>query len=138
MDEIAGTINEQVILQIGYTNYKPINADYFDFKNSSDEIKQLNRAARVVVSHAGVGSILTAIDEKTPVIIVPRQKKFNEHIDDHQLEIAKTISDNKNLIVAYNIEDLDELLKLNFTFTESNNKSTLVKSIKDYLISISY
>jgi beta-1,4-N-acetylglucosaminyltransferase len=75
MDEIAGKIDEKVIMQIGNTKYKPVNAEYFEFAEYS-KIQKLNSDARIVVSHAGVGSILTALEQKTHLIIFPSIKKI--------------------------------------------------------------
>ncbi len=88
MDEIAGTIDEDVIMQIGHTNYTPKNATYFRFKDDFSEIVNLNKNARLVVCHGGAGSIIAALEQKTPVIAVPRLKKFREHLNDHQFEIS--------------------------------------------------
>lgn len=137
MDEIAGITDEQVIMQIGYTTYKPVNAEYFSFLESFEEILRLNREARVVVSHAGAGSIVTALKEKTPVIVVPRLKKYNEHMNDHQLEIAKAMSENKNVIVIYDVENLEGSLKSDFPFIDECNENKLAYSLKTYLSSIS-
>lgn len=136
MDEIAGKIDEQVIMQVGYTAYKPVNAQYFDFAGYS-KIKQLNNDARIVVSHAGVGSILTALGQKTHLIIVPRLKKYYEVVDDHQLEIAKAMSDDKNVTVLYDPGSLEDCLKLNFDFVEGFNDNKLVYRLKSYISSIS-
>jgi beta-1,4-N-acetylglucosaminyltransferase len=137
MDEIAGKIDEDVVMQIGHTAYKPVNAEYFSFLDSFEEILRLNRDARVVVSHAGAGSIVTALKEKTPVIVVPRLKKYNEHMNDHQLEIAKAMSDNKNVTVLYNIESLEDSLKLSFNFVEECNTNKLVYQLQNYILSLS-
>jgi UDP-N-acetylglucosamine transferase subunit ALG13 len=137
MDEIAGKIDEKVIMQIGYTNYKPINADYFSFIDSFEEILRLNRDSRVVVSHAGAGSIVTALKQKTPVIAVPRLKKYNEHINDHQLDIAHAMSDDKNITIVYNIESLEYCLKSNFYFVEGFTNHDLVPQLKNYIVSLS-
>lgn len=137
MDEIAGKIDEEVIMQIGYTNYKPLNADYFSFIDSFEEIKRLNRDSRVVVSHAGAGSILTALKQKTPVIAVPRLQKYNEHINDHQLEIAHAMSDDKNITIVYNVESLEDCFKSNFCFVESFADHKLAPQLKKYILSLS-
>ncbi len=137
MDEIAGKTDEQVIMQIGCMTYKPVNAEYFSFLESFEEILRLNREARVVVSHAGAGSIVTALKEKTPVIVVPRLKKYNEHMNDHQLEIAKAMSENKNVTVIYDVENLEGSLKSDFPFIDECNENKLVYSLKTYLSSIS-
>lgn len=137
MDEIAGITDEQVIMQIGYTTYKPVNAEYFSFLESFEEILRLNREARVVVSHAGAGSIVTALKEKTPVIVVPRLKRYDEHMNDHQLEIAKAMSENKNVTVIYDVEDLDDYLKLDFNFVEECKDNRLVSSLSKFLSQLS-
>ncbi|MDD4523903.1 MAG: glycosyltransferase [Methanosarcina sp.] len=137
MDEIAGKTDEQVIMQIGYTTYKPVNAEYFSFLESFEEILRLNREARVVVSHAGAGSIVTALKEKTPVIVVPRLKKYDEHMNDHQLEIAKAMSENKNVTVVYDVETLDDCLKSDFNFVEEFVDDKLATQLKKYILSLS-
>jgi beta-1,4-N-acetylglucosaminyltransferase len=136
MDEIAGKTDEKVIMQIGYTKSKPVNAEYFEFAEYS-KIQKLNSDARIVVSHAGVGSILTALEQKTHLLIVPRLKKYDEVVDDHQLEIAKELSENPNVTVVYDIEYLEESLKTDFSFVEESSGNRLVRSLKNYIFSIS-
>jgi beta-1,4-N-acetylglucosaminyltransferase len=136
MDEVAAKIDEKVIMQIGHTHYKPINSDYFVFVESSEEIEKLNRDARIVVSHAGVGSILTALNQKTPIIIVPRLKEFNEHIDDHQLEIANKLSDDQRIRVIYKIDDLEDYLNLEIKFEGEKGNKNFLRRLSDYLNSI--
>jgi UDP-N-acetylglucosamine transferase subunit ALG13 len=133
MDEIAGKIDEKIIMQIGYTNYKPMNAEHFSFVDNFEEILKLNRESRVVVSHAGAGSIVTALKQNTPVIVVPRLKKYNEHMNDHQLEIAHAMSENKNVTVICDVESLEECLKSEFNFVEKSNDNKLVCHLKSYL-----
>lgn len=53
------------------------------------EMAALCEQARAVVSHAGVGSIMTALAAGKQPIVVPRLRRFDEHVDDHQLQIAK-------------------------------------------------
>jgi UDP-N-acetylglucosamine transferase subunit ALG13 len=134
MDEIAGEIDEKVIMQTGFSRYKPVNAEYFDFRENFGEIVKLNRDARVVVSHAGVGCILTALDQKTPLVLVPRLKKFDEHCDDHQLEIVAAMSDNPNIKVINNVDELKNVLFQDMTYKgEQANASRLVDSLKRFL-----
>ena len=111
MDEIAGGIDEEVIAQIGSTKYRPKNMTYFTFVEDENEILELYKKARIIVSHAGVGSILTIFNYTKPLIIVPRLKKFNEHIDDHQLEIAEVLKNNGKFTLVYDIKNLETALK---------------------------
>jgi UDP-N-acetylglucosamine transferase subunit ALG13 len=137
MDEIAGRIDEEVVMQIGHTDYKPVNARFFDFLESFEEIERLNREARVVVSHAGAGSILTALEQKSSVIVVPRLRNYSEHMDDHQLEIAEAMSENQRVKAVYDVDELEDCLQSDLSFVDERNENRLVDSVKDYLSSIS-
>jgi len=135
MDEIASKIDEEVIMQIGTSRYKPKNAVYFDFINDFEKVKKLNRKARVVVCHGGAGTIITALDEGKPVIAVPRLKKYGEHINDHQLELVDVLSNIGKILAVYDIELLEKALKNPFA---NNNKKVerdhnIVRKIREYL-----
>lgn len=110
MDEIAGSMDEKVIMQIGHTNYKPINAEYFDF-NTYPEIQELNRKARVVVCHGGEGAIITALEQGASVISVPRLKRYGEHSNDHQLDIVNAMAEEGKIMAVYDIDGLEDALR---------------------------
>ena len=136
MDEIAGKISELVVMQIGETPYEPKYARYFKY-TSRDEMEDLYRNARIIVGHAGVGTITKALEYKKPVILVPRIKKYKESINDHQLEIAKELEKEGTATIVYNIGDLESALKtvhFNDTYQVEN---MLVKNLKGYLDQIS-
>lgn len=134
MDEIAGRIYEDVIIQIGKTTYEPKNAEYFRF-TSNEEIDRLYENARVVVCHAGVGSILTALEHGKSVIAVPRGKKYGEHVDDHQLEIARELEKEGRITVVHDIGELEDVLTNvsagSVVKVEKDNR--LVRELKEYL-----
>lgn len=134
MDKIAGKIEEKVIMQIGNTSYEPKYAEYFRFA-SKEEIDELHNSARVVVCHAGVGSILTALQYNKPVIIVPRKKKYGEVMDDHQLEIVRELEKDCRIIAVHDIAVLDSALMSvspNPCVKFENNNS-LAKALRKYL-----
>jgi UDP-N-acetylglucosamine transferase subunit ALG13 len=135
MDEIAGKIDEEVIMQIGSSKYRPKNARYFDFINDFENIIELNRKARIVVCHGGAGTIITALDEGTPVIAVPRLKKYEEHINDHQLELVDALSTSGKILAVYDIELLEKALNSPFVNSHKNfeDNNRMVRAIKNYL-----
>lgn len=137
MDGIAGRMDEVVIMQIGGTTYKPKNARYFRF-TSNEEIDRLYEDARVVVCHAGVGSILTAIEHGKPVIAVPRRKKYGEHIDDHQLEITRELEKEGRITVVCDVRDLEKVLGDVSTASKTlvENERELVKALRKYINSL--
>lgn len=105
MDEIAKVAREPVIIQTGATDTIPSNARYQRFF-SDEDFEDLFSRSRVVVSHAGVGTILKAIQSKKPIICVPRLRRYQEHWDDHQLEICEELSRRGRLNYIANIQEL--------------------------------
>lgn len=91
MDELAAEINEEIIMQIGAAAHEPANAKWFRFADS-ERVDALMAAARVVVAHAGAGTIIGAFRHRRPVVVVPRRAAFNEHVDDHQLDLAQALA----------------------------------------------
>jgi UDP-N-acetylglucosamine transferase subunit ALG13 len=89
-DELAALVEESVLIQRGNTRFTPQSAQYFDFADEATVQEWLSEA-RVVVSHGGAGSILNALQAGKPLVVAPRLKRFREHIDDHQLELAQAL-----------------------------------------------
>jgi beta-1,4-N-acetylglucosaminyltransferase len=115
MDRIAFETGEEVVIQRGATRYTPQAARWFDFAPAS-EMARLSREARVIVSHAGSGSILTSLSYGKPLIVMPRLKKYGEHMDDHQLELTNALSEAGRLLVALEADDLPARLAEALTF----------------------
>jgi UDP-N-acetylglucosamine transferase subunit ALG13 len=136
MDEIARKKKEEVIIQIGNTEYKPKNARYFDFIESYRDIQDLNREARVVVCPASAGAIITALEEKKPVIAVPRLKRYNEHsFDDDELARA-LIKEGLIAAVVYNIDELENAIRSVKGMTiniKKDERKKLINFLKTYL-----
>lgn len=109
MDELAKEINELVIMQIGHSSYIPKNATYFRFTDEQT-YEGLLKDARLVVGHAGLGTILRVLELRKPIIVIPRLRKFGEHMDDHQVEIATILADRGYLAVIYDVRDLEQAI----------------------------
>lgn len=89
-DAIAADTGEQVILQLGNASRYPIHCEWFEFL-PREECLEIQRHARVIVGHAGIGTAIDALSVRRPLIVVPRLKRFNEHLNDHQMEIAEAV-----------------------------------------------
>ena len=136
VDELVekGKIKEKVIAQIGYSTYKPKNYNYFTF-TSGRKILELNKKAKIIITHAGVGSIITALQFKKPIIVVPRLKKFNEHVNDHQLQIAKAFEKEGKILACYDINELEKIIKKAKKFKPKvkKKKSKILSILEEYL-----
>lgn len=113
MDELAAALGEKVILQTGCSAFVPQHAEYFTF-TTSDHIETLNKSARIIISHAAAGSVITALSRRKPVIVVPRRHHLNEHIDDHQLELARALAEERRAVVVYDptVDSLRQAIEL--------------------------
>lgn len=135
MDELVGKINERVLIQIGRTQYKPKNAEYFKFTEDFSKIQELCQKAKVVVTHGGAGTIITALEQGAPVIAVPRLKRYGEMIDDHQLEITGELERAEKIIAVYDVDELECALRNvgeNLVHLGSE-RMRLVNALKEYM-----
>ena len=135
VDKIAERMDEEIIMQIGESTCTPKNAKYFRY-TSSDEIEHLYKASRIVICHAGVGSILTALKFNKLIIIVPRRKIFGEHIDDHQIEIANKLKGTCGIKVVYDLETLEDAIEKSNDICSvqiDENHGELVIKLKAYI-----
>ena len=76
-----------------------------------DEFNELFRKARLIVSHAGMGTILSALQQHKPIVIFPRIAALGEHRNEHQLATAKKFKELGSVYVAMNEEELKTLLR---------------------------
>jgi UDP-N-acetylglucosamine transferase subunit ALG13 len=86
-DRAAALGDEEFFVQSGHTPYQTRCARQVAFL-SLPEYDRLVAQARLVIAHAGSGSIIAAFRYGKPIIVMPRQKRYGEHVNDHQLEIA--------------------------------------------------
>jgi UDP-N-acetylglucosamine transferase subunit ALG13 len=84
--------DERVVAQHGCSSVRPARAECVDFL-PMPELAALVREARVVVTHAGVGSILLCLTNGRSPVVVPRLARFGETVDDHQLESARRFAE---------------------------------------------
>ena len=90
VDEIADATSEKIFVQTGLDKHLPAHCEHFDFK-PREEVEAIQREARVIVAHAGIGSVIDALKAGRPLVVVPRLKRFREHNNDHQLDLARAI-----------------------------------------------
>jgi len=115
-------IPDKVFAQIGNSTYTPENYEYKRFINFVDLVEFIKKS-RIVVTHAGVGSTLLCFDFNKIPIIFPRLSSMREHVDDHQVEFANKLNQEKLVLVSYSPEDL---------INKINNYHNEVKEIKSF------
>jgi len=75
--------SEEIFAQIGNGDYSPENIKFVRYLTKK-EFDIAMREASIIICHAGIGSILSAIDYKVPIVVCPRLAKYGEHRNDHQ------------------------------------------------------
>ena len=103
-----GIIKEDVFIQTGFSTYEPKYCQWsklISYKEMDNKIKE----ARIIITHGGPASFIAPLQIGKIPIVVPRQEKYGEHVNDHQLEFVEQIEKRKNsLIPVYNIKELKE------------------------------
>jgi len=105
LDEIqncisSGLINEEVVVQSGHTSYHSDKMKILDFIPQMD-LEKLITESNYIITHGGVGSIISSIKSNKKVIAVSRLSKYNEHVNDHQIQIVNKFN-NDGYIIGLN------------------------------------
>lgn len=110
-----GIITDEVFIQTGFSTYEP---QYCDWKNiiSYPEMEDYMNRADIIITHGGPATFMGAIAKGKKPIVVPRQEKFGEHVNDHQVEFAEQVSERfGSIVVVEEVNELQNYLRTNFT-----------------------
>lgn len=109
MDGVAGTMCEPVIAQTG-TPSRCLNLIVEPTMSASRYLRVLTQA-RVVVAHAGIGTVLAAQDVGVPVILVPRRAELGEHRNDHQIGTVRALIGRRGITGVWDTKALGQLVR---------------------------
>lgn len=110
VDQWAGLRERSdVFAQIGRSSYRARYIETTQFVDAI-EFRRLVEAASVIVAHAGMGVIITALEYGKPIIVMPRRGDLGETRNDHQVATAKHFSGKGTLFSAFSEEELVEKL----------------------------
>jgi UDP-N-acetylglucosamine transferase subunit ALG13 len=101
----TGLADDQTVWQLGTTAREGLPGKVVS-EMSRDDFEQCARAADVVITHAGIGSLLDLLDMGIYPIVVPRRAHRSEHVDDHQLQIAQLVQA-RGISCVKEVESLD-------------------------------
>ena len=144
-ENIVNTINftnkkikDKVIVQAGCTKYESKNMEIFDLI-PSDKFEQLITKCDLLITHGGVGSILSGLLHEKIVIAAPRLAKYNEHVNDHQLQIIENLGKKKYILVLKDFTKIGKILEKAKDFKPKkfvSNTENIIKNLEDYIDSI--
>lgn len=130
-----GNIKDRVVVQAGCTKYESKDMEIFDLIDR-DKFSELIKDCDLMITHGGVGSILTGLKNNKKIIVAPRLKEYKEHTNNHQLEIIEKFSDARLILPLYDFDKLDEVLKEVKKFKPQkyvSNTNNMIKLIEDYI-----
>lgn len=106
VDEWAGSApGREVFAQVGPSRQAPRHISHAQFI-PPEECSELMAAAEAIVAHAGIGTILTALELGKPVLVMPRRADLGEHRNDHQLATARRLAKLGKVNVAFDETEL--------------------------------
>lgn len=130
-----GIISDKVLVQSGYTKYNSKNMEIIDFVPLV-EFENLINNADLIITHGGVGSIINSIKLGKKVIAVPRLKEYNEHVNDHQIQIVESFDKQGFIKGIFDLSTLPEVLKQIDSFipnTYVSNTENILKIVSEYI-----
>ena len=133
-----GKLTEDIIVQNGHTKYA---SSYFQMQPfiQPDLLDQLYDEARIIITHAGTGSIIKGLKKGKKIIAIARLEKNGEHIDDHQLEILNEFALSDYLLPWHESDKLEEVLQKVNSFTPkvyNSQKEKILTFLENYIDSL--
>ena len=139
VDNWVSDSGHKVFAQTGRSDWKPAHIQYEKFL-SPEEYMEKFLSADIIVAHAGMGTIISALESRKPIIVMPRQAALGEHRNDHQFATARRFLALNYVSVAFDQDDLlKKLEKLDEIVLGHNNKKDrgptplLIKTLKDFI-----
>jgi len=129
-----GIIADEIVAQIGRCSYCPNNLKAIAFCSPSKFVENIDRA-RLIISHAGVGTMARVIKQGKPIIVVPRKASLGEISNDHQFATAKQLESESKVLVAYEVSELPDKLQQAKSFVPAKGQGgqKIVRTIEVFL-----
>jgi UDP-N-acetylglucosamine transferase subunit ALG13 len=124
VDNLArgGALPDDAFGQTGLGAYVPLYFASTPFVAHGEFLDRL-RAASMIVSHVGMGTILQAAQWGVPAVVLPRRASLGEHVNDHQLDSAALVEKEGLCLVAWTEEELSTKVRLAATWRPEARRS---------------
>lgn len=133
-----GQLEGEVFAQVGHSDYTPRNYGYQSFL-SKDDFQDCISRCDLLITHSGVATIIAGLKQNKPVLVVPRLAQFGEHVDDHQIQIAKSFSEKNLLLMCQDVEQLAQTVSQARTHRFDpyvSQRKLVIQTVRDYLTTI--
>lgn len=126
---------KNVIAQVGFDNYSSKYYKCFDMI-ADEDFKRIIGESDLIIAHAGTGTVISSIKQGKKVIIFPRMAQYDEHYDDHQLELAELFTKQGYVLQARNKDELKNCILNLDGFTPVpfvSNNANMNKLVIDFI-----
>ena len=130
-----GEITDKVFAQVGKSKYKIKNFDSVDFLDR-DKFNEMIDKSDLVLTHGGTGVIINSLKKGKKVLAVPRLSKYNEAVDDHQVELVRAFEKNDMVVACYDCNQIVNSINLAMNKNAkifNSNTINIMTSIEDFI-----
>lgn len=130
-----GNIKGKVIVQAGSTKFESNDMEILDLIDR-DLYAKLISECELLITHGGVGSIITGLKNNKKIIAAPRLAKYKEHTNDHQMQIIEKFSNSGFILPLYDFDKLDEVIEETKQFKPKkfqSNTDNMINLIENYI-----
>ena len=128
-------ITDRVVVQAGFTKYESKNMEIFDYMDR-DQFSTFMNSADLVITHGGVGTIMTALKERKKILAAARLSEYHEHVNDHQIQLLTSFEKEGYLIYMHDLSDIKPYLEKVKRFEPKmyqSNQEYFVNEIKNWI-----
>ncbi|MBX2857269.1 MAG: hypothetical protein KTR17_01295 [Cellvibrionaceae bacterium] len=119
--------DKEVFAQVGKTDYTPCFMAFSEKLSPAEYTEKVNNAD-LIVSHVGMGTIITGLEHFKKMILMPRLAEMGEHRNDHQLGTAEKFSHIDSIVIVNSEYELKEAIDEHLSETRNNSVSTNVRT----------
>ena len=128
-------IRDKVVVQAGFTKFESKDMEIFNLIDK-ERLSELQDEADLIITHGGVGSIISSLKKGKKVIVVPRLKKYGEHVNNHQLQIARRFGEDGYVKYVMNLKNLAKTISQIDKFEPKKYEtvdSNVVSIVEDFI-----
>lgn len=128
-------IHDRVVVQAGFTKYESKNMEIFDSMDR-DKFSSFMNEADLIITHGGVGTIMTALQERKKILAAARLAQYHEHVNDHQIQLLTSFDEQGYLVYMRDLTDIAPYIKKVQEFEPKmykSNQEYFVNEIKNWI-----
>jgi UDP-N-acetylglucosamine transferase subunit ALG13 len=140
VDEWSASSVKEVFAQIGRTDWKPSHIDYKEFLGP-EEYRRKFQDAEIIIAHAGMGTIISALELNKPILLMPRREIFREVRNEHQISTARRFMTLNYVSVAFDeaelrkkLGNLDKIIKNQREKRSIGASPSLITTIREFIM----